>query len=87
MHLLELIQLQEHLKNLNDEIYNVKSFEPNNYEEKLLEKYLNGQKIIESNKKLELHKIPFYLYEPLFYFILIGANNDDSKLNLLKMVS
>ena len=66
MHMLGLIQLQELLKrNLSDKILiRNKSFNPNEYEKKILRKIFEWPKIIESaSYKLEPHKIPFYLYE------------------------
>ena len=52
-------------KTLNDEIFvDLKSFTPNEYEEKILRKVFEWPKVIESAAyKLEPHKIPFYLYE------------------------
>ena len=51
--------------NLNDKItINSKTFQPNQYEEKIIRKIFEWPKIIESAAhKLEPHKIPFYLYE------------------------
>ena len=51
--------------NLNDKILiNPKTFQPNQYEEKIIRKIFEWPKIIESAAhKLEPHKIPFYLYE------------------------
>ncbi len=74
-------------KNLNDEILlNVKSFEPNNYEEKIIRKIFEWPKIIESAaKKLEPHKIPFYLYElSILFHSYWSKGNDDSKFKFIE---
>ena len=54
---------------------------------KILRKVFEWPKIIEtSSKKFDLHKIPFYLYEFLHYFIHIGVKEMKIKIiNLLKM--
>ncbi len=66
--------------NLNDQIYiDSKNFQPNEYEEKILRKIFEWPKIIESaSKKLEPHKIPFYLYElsTLFHSYWSKGNED-----------
>ena len=74
-------------KNLNDEILlNVKSFEPNNYEEKIIRKIFEWPKIIESAaKKFEPHKIPFYLYElSILFHSYWSKGNDDSKFKFIE---
>ena len=66
--------------NLNEQIFiDSKNFQPNEYEEKLLRKIFEWPKIIESaSKKLEPHKIPFYLYElsTLFHSYWSKGNED-----------
>ena len=65
---------------LNEQIFiDSKNFQPNEYEEKLLRKIFEWPKIIESaSKKLEPHKIPFYLYElsTLFHSYWSKGNED-----------
>ena len=67
-------------KNLNDEIYvDNKSFNLNEYEEKIYRKVFEWPKVIESAaNKLEPHKIPFYLYElsTLFHSYWSKGNED-----------
>ncbi len=56
-----------------------KSFNPNEYEKKILRKIFEWPKIIESaSYKLEPHKIPFYLYElsTLFHSYWSKGNED-----------
>ena len=59
--------------NFNDQIsVNSNTFQPNEYEEKILRKIFEWPKIIESAAyKLEPHKIPFYLYELINFIPLI----------------
>ena len=67
-------------KNLNDEIHvDNKSFNLNEYEEKIYRKVFEWPKVIESAaNKLEPHKIPFYLYElsTLFHSYWSKGNED-----------
>ena len=66
--------------NLNSKIIlNEKNFKLNKYEEKIVRKIFEWPKIIESSsKKLEIHKIPFYLYElsTLFHSYWSKGNED-----------
>ena len=68
-------------KDLTDEIsVDPKSFNPNEYEEKIIRKIFQWPKIIESAAhKLEPHKIPFYLYElsTLFHAYWSKGNEDN----------
>ncbi len=69
-------------KNLNDEIYvDSKSFNLNEYEEKIYRKIFEWPKVIESAaNKLEPHKIPFYLYElSTLFHSYWSKGNEDSK--------
>tara|TARA_Y100000591_G_C21828229_1_gene697956 strand:+ start:34 stop:1758 length:1725 start_codon:yes stop_codon:yes gene_type:complete len=65
---------------LKDQILiNSDTFQPNEYEEKILRKIFEWPKIIESAaNKLEPHKIPFYLYElsTLFHSYWSRGNED-----------
>ena len=67
-------------KKLSDKILiESKSFNPNEYEKKILRKIFEWPKIIESaSNKLEPHKIPFYLYElsTLFHSYWSKGNED-----------
>ena len=67
-------------KKLSDKILiENKSFNPNEYEKKILRKIFEWPKIIESaSYKLEPHKIPFYLYElsTLFHSYWSKGNED-----------
>ena len=67
-------------KKLSDKILiESKSFNPNEYEKKILRKIFEWPKIIESaSYKLEPHKIPFYLYElsTLFHSYWSKGNED-----------
>ena len=67
-------------KKLSDKILiENKSFNPNEYEKKILRKIFEWPKIIESaSNKLEPHKIPFYLYElsTLFHSYWSKGNED-----------
>ncbi len=69
-------------KNLKDEIYvDTKSFNLNEYEEKIYRKIFEWPKVIESAaNKLEPHKIPFYLYElsTLFHSYWSKGNEDSN---------
>ncbi len=73
--------------NLKDQIsINSDSFEPNEYEEKILRKIFEWPKIIESAAyKLEPHKIPFYLYElSTLFHSYWSKGNEDSKFRLIQ---
>ena len=73
-------------KNLNDEInVDPKSFNLNEYEEKIYRKVFEWPKIIESAVyKLEPHKIPFYLYElSTLFHSYWSKGNEDSKFRFL----
>ena len=67
-------------KKLSDKILlDDKSFNPNEYEKKILRKIFEWPKIIESaSNKLEPHKIPFYLYDlsTLFHSYWSKGNED-----------
>ena len=69
-------------KNLNDHVeLNVKNFDLNNTEEKIIRKIFEWPKIIESaSSKFELHKLPYYLYElsTLFHSYWSKGNNDEA---------
>ncbi len=69
-------------KTLDDEILvDLKSFNPNTYEKKILRKIFEWPKIIESAaNKFEPHKIPFYLYElsTLFHSYWSKGNEDSN---------
>ena len=72
---------------LDDKIsVNSKTFQPNKYEEKILRKIFEWPKIIESAaKKLEPHKIPFYLYElSTLFHSYWSKGNEDSKFRLIQ---
>ena len=62
------------------------TFQPNEYEEKILRKVFEWPKIIESAaNKLEPHKIPFYLYElSTLFHSYWSKGNEDSKFRLIK---
>ena len=82
----ELIQLSEPLKDLNDKILaKLNSFEPNEYEEKFYEKYLNGLKLL-SQQLINLnHKIPFYLYElSTLFHSYWSKGNEEKKFRLIE---
>ncbi len=73
-------------KNLNDEIYvDIKSFNLNEYEEKIYRKVFEWPKVIESAaNKLEPHKIPFYLYElSTLFHSYWSKGNEDSKFRFI----
>ncbi len=69
-------------KTLDDEILvDLKTFNPNTYEKKILRKIFEWPKIIESAaNKFEPHKIPFYLYElsTLFHSYWSKGNEDSN---------
>ena len=72
---------------LNDKILiNSKTFQPNEYEEKIIRKIFEWPKIIESSAhKLEPHKIPFYLYElSTLFHSYWSKGNEDSKFRLIQ---
>ncbi len=72
---------------LNDQIsINVKTFQPNEYEHKIIRKIFEWPKIVESAaNKLEPHKIPFYLYElSTLFHSYWSKGNEDSKFKLIQ---
>ena len=72
---------------LNDKIsINSKTFQPNEYEEKIIRKIFEWPKIIESSsQKLEPHKIPFYLFElSTLFHSYWSKGNEDSKFRLIQ---
>ena len=74
-------------KDLTDEIsVDPKSFNPNEYEEKIIRKIFQWPKIIESAAyKLEPHKIPFYLYElSTLFHAYWSKGNEDNKFRFLE---
>ena len=74
-------------KNLDDEIHvDNKSFDINQYEEKIYRKIFEWPKVIESAVyKLEPHKIPFYLYElSTLFHSYWTKGNEDSKFKFIK---
>ena len=73
--------------NFNDQIsVDVNTFQPNEYEEKILRKVFEWPKIIESAAyKLEPHKIPFYLYElSTLFHSYWSKGNEDSKFRFIQ---
>ena len=62
------------------------TFQPNEYEEKILRKVFEWPKIIESAAyKLEPHKIPFYLYElSTLFHSYWSKGNEDSKFRFIQ---
>ena len=73
--------------NLDNQIsINLKTFKPNEYEEKILRKIFEWPKIIESAAyKLEPHKIPFYLYElSTLFHSYWSKGNEDSKFRFIE---
>ena len=73
--------------NLNDQIsFESNTFQPNEFEEKILRKVFEWPKIIESAAyKLEPHKIPFYLYElSTLFHSYWSKGNEDSKFRFLQ---
>ena len=74
-------------KNLKDEIYvDTKSFNFNEYEEKIYRKVFEWPKVIESAAyKLEPHKIPYYLYElSTLFHSYWSKGNEDSKFRFIE---
>ena len=74
-------------KKLSDKILlENKSFNPNEYEKKILRKIFEWPKIIESaSYKLEPHKIPFYLYElSTLFHSYWSKGNEDKKYRFLE---
>ncbi len=72
---------------LNDQIsINAKTFQPNEYEDKIIRKIFEWPKIVESAaNKLEPHKIPFYLYElSTLFHSYWSKGNEDSKFKLIQ---
>ena len=72
---------------LNDQIsINAETFEPNEYEDKIIRKIFEWPKIVESAaNKLEPHKIPFYLYElSTLFHSYWSKGNEDSKFKLIQ---
>ena len=65
---------------------NVKEFQPNEYEKKILRKIFEWPKVIESAAyKLEPHKIPFYLYElSTIFHSYWSKGNEDRKYRLIQ---
>ena len=73
--------------NLNDLIsIDTQTFQPNEYEDKILRKIFEWPKIIESaSYKLEPHKIPFYLYDlSTLFHSYWSKGNENSKFRLLQ---
>ena len=73
--------------NINDKIsVDSNTFQPNEYEEKILRKVFEWPKIIESAAyKLEPHKIPFYLYElSTLFHSYWSKGNEDSKFRFIQ---
>ena len=73
--------------NLNNQItVDSNTFQPNEYEEKILRKVFEWPKIIESAAyKMEPHKIPFYLYElSTLFHSYWSKGNEDSKFRLIQ---
>ena len=73
--------------NFNDQIsVDFNTFQPNEYEEKILRKVFEWPKIIESAAyKLEPHKIPFYLYElSTLFHSYWSKGNEDSKFRFIQ---
>ena len=74
-------------KKLSDPIpLDLKSFFPNEYEEKILRKIFEWPKIIDSaSSKLEPHKIPFYLYElSTLFHSYWSKGNEDKKFKFIE---
>ena len=72
---------------LNDQILiNSKTFQPNEYEDKIIRKIFEWPKIIDSaSYKLEPHKIPFYLYElSTLFHSYWSKGNEDKKFKLIQ---
>jgi len=73
--------------NLNDLVsIDTQTFQPNEYEDKILRKIFEWPKIIESaSYKLEPHKIPFYLYDlSTLFHSYWSKGNENSKFRLLQ---
>ena len=73
--------------NLNDLVsIDTQTFQPNEYEDKILRKIFEWPKIIESaSYKLEPHKIPFYLYDlSTLFHSYWSKGNENSKFKLLQ---
>ncbi len=73
--------------NLHKQILiNSKTFQPNEYEVKIIRKIFEWPKIIDSAAyKLEPHKIPFYLYElSTLFHSYWSKGNEDSKFRLIE---
>ena len=73
--------------NFNNQItVDSNTFQPNEYEEKILRKVFEWPKIIESAAyKLEPHKIPFYLYElSTLFHSYWSKGNEDSKFRFIQ---
>ena len=73
--------------NLNDLVLiDSQTFQPNEYEDKILRKIFEWPKIIESaSYKLEPHKIPFYLYDlSTLFHSYWSKGNENSKFRLLQ---
>ena len=73
--------------NLNDQVLiNLKIFQPNVYEEKIIRKIFEWPKIVESAaNKLEPHRIPFYLYElSTLFHSYWSKGNEDSKFKFIE---
>ncbi len=73
--------------NLNDQVLiNLKVFQPNVYEEKIIRKIFEWPKIVESAaNKLEPHRIPFYLYElSTLFHSYWSKGNEDSKFKFIE---
>ena len=72
---------------LNDQIsINAKTFQPNEYEDKIIRKIFEWPKIIDSaSYKLEPHKIPFYLFElSTLFHSYWSKGNEDKKFKLIE---
>ena len=72
---------------MNDQVsINLKVFQPNVYEEKIIRKIFEWPKIVESAaNKLEPHRIPFYLYElSTLFHSYWSKGNEDSKFRLIQ---
>jgi len=72
---------------LNDQIsINAKTFQPNEYEDRIIRKIFEWPKIIDSaSYKLEPHKIPFYLFElSTLFHSYWSKGNEDKKFKLIE---
>ena len=65
---------------------NDKTFQPNEYEDKIIRKIFEWPKIIDSaSYKLEPHKIPFYLFElSTLFHSYWSKGNEDKKFKLIE---